>query len=116
MRSNWQLLVLILLLAGCSKGPEAPMSVCFEKRPASKQLSAVEKKALDESRRRSVDECSRTDTQCGFGVLTEPGGEIGVMVQFANVTESGECSYAVGYFHTDKYDEHGSFAGTIPGL
>lgn len=116
MRTILRLTVLALVLAGCSGKPMASVPTCFERRPVSKQLSAGETRALEDSRRRSAEKCSRNNSQCGFGVSTRPNGEIGVMVQFASVSESGECVYIASGYHIDMYDKIGDFEETIPDL
>lgn len=111
------LLVVVLVMVGCSRAPSGPVPVCFPARPSAAQLDAVQQKALSESERRAAVHCSRKDTQCGYSVVTHAGGEIGVMVSFAMPDPaSGKCTQAIGGWHVDVYDEDGNFLRTNPGL
>ena len=85
---------------------------CHEDRPESEKLSSVESKALANSVRKARNDCSAPNVQCGYGVHTRPAGEIDVSVDFAGISESGQCVYVTGAYHIDSYDKNGTLLGT----
>ena len=117
MRIHSLLLVFVLLAASCSEDISSPLPTCFPKRPTSKPLDSIQQKALDQSKLRVASRCNRQDTQCGFGVRTQSGGEVDVKVEFATPDrKSGHCIHVIGGWQIDVYDKDGKFLRIIPGL
>ncbi len=105
----------LLSLAAAVVCTQVQAANCFPQMPRNKTPNAMELKSLEAAKSRLANICSKTDTQCGFDVDTRIN-EIGVFIQFAGVSEAGECSYMPGNFSVYRYSLSGEYLGYLPGL
>jgi len=113
MKKILGLLLLALLQASCTLGPNAVAKKCNAK-PNSQILNSAQKQALSDLQTRSSAQCANKEMQCEY-IVSEADGKIRVYGYYAKVDlSSTNCATVSMDFDAHEYDTNGKHVKQLP--
>ncbi|MBH9579744.1 hypothetical protein [Inhella proteolytica] len=106
-------LYLSLLMAALANFAQAEGLSCFDPQDDAKPANDVQKKVLEQSKKRAANLCGQASAQCQLRLLEADRGELHVTVDMAFV-DKGRCLVPIDARRTEVYSINGRFLYRMP--